>query len=110
MTLVLILMPLVMGAVAMGVPSNRWRPLLLPVTGFVHLGLTVLVLARVTASAGEWIQLDPPGRLVLLVISTLFALCSVYAVGYLRFRLDRPNRVFCACFQAFLGTMTLIIC
>lgn len=110
MILALILLPLGMGVIAMAVTSNRWRPLLLPTTGFAHLLLTLLLLGTGEASQGEWLRLDPPGRLVLLVISVLFALCSVYAVGYLRYRLDRTNRVFCACFQAFLGTMTLIIC
>ena len=110
MTLVLILMPLIMAAAAMLIPSNRQRPYLLPLTGFFHLVLTVLVIARTSEPEGEWLLLDPPGRLVLLVISILYALCSVYAIGYLRYREDRPNRVFCACFQAFLGTMTLIVC
>jgi hydrogenase-4 component F len=110
MTLVLILMPLAMGAAAMVLPSNRYRPYLLPATGLVHLILTVLRIARTDQSEGDWLFLDPPGRLVLLVVSVLYALCSVYAIGYLRYREDRPNRVFCACFQAFLGTMTLIVC
>jgi hydrogenase-4 component F len=110
MTLVLILMPLAMGAAAMVLPSNRYRPWLLPATGVIHLVLTVLRIARTDQSEGDWLFLDPPGRLVLLLVSVLYALCSVYAIGYLRYREDRPNRVFCACFQAFLGTMTLIVC
>ena len=110
MLLALILAPLALGGIAAAVRSEVRRPLLLPVTGFVHLGLTLLTLARPARAEAEWLQLDPPGRVVLLVISILFALCSVYAVGYLRYRLDRPNRVFCACFQAMLGSMTLIVC
>ena len=108
-TLVLMVMPLAMGGVAMVLPSNRWRPLLLPLTGFGHLAFTLLKLSRPPVSEGEWIHLDPPGRLVLLMISILFALCSVYAVGYLRYRPEWSNRVFCACFQASLGTMSLIV-
>ena len=94
-TLVLILMPLVMATVAMGFRSNHRRPLLLPLTGFGHLAFTLLKLSRPPVAEGQWIHLDPPGRVVLLVISILFAVCSVYAVGYLRFRGEWPNRVFC---------------
>jgi hydrogenase-4 component F len=110
MTLVLILMPLAMAAAAMALPSNRTRPYLLAATGLLHLVLTVFRIARTDQSEGDWLFLDPPGRLVLLLVSVLYAFCSVYAIGYLRYREDRPNRVFCACFQAFLGTMTLIVC
>lgn len=105
----LILAPVAAGALALAIPSNRRRPLLLPATGLAHLGLTAGVLAGGAESGAGWLRLDPPGRLVLGGISVLYFLCSVYAVGYLRWRQDRPNRVFCACFQACLGTMTLII-
>src|SRR4029077_20338051 len=49
------------------------------------------------------------GRLVLLLVSTLFAAVSVYGVGYLRERSERPNRIFCACLMLFLGMMTFIV-
>jgi hydrogenase-4 component F len=44
----------------------------------------------------QWLILDPPGRIVLLVVSTLFLFCSFYTVGYLQYRKERSNRVFCA--------------
>lgn len=105
----LILFPLVMAAVAAAAPSNRVRPWLLPLTGIAHLTMTSVVLARpelTTCSA--WLVLDPPGRIVLLVVSTLFLLCSFYAVGYLQLRQERSNRVFCACLLTFLGFMSLV--
>jgi hydrogenase-4 component F len=52
--------------------------------------------------------LDPLGKLILLVVSTLFFFCSFYAVGYLRNREERPNRVFCTCLMTFLGIMSLV--
>jgi hydrogenase-4 component F len=58
--------------------------------------------------ASEWLILDPPGRLVLLVVSTLFLFCSFYTVGYLRYRQERSNRIFCACLLAFLGIMSIV--
>jgi hydrogenase-4 component F len=109
MAYALILFPLVMAAIAALVPSNGRRPWLLPLTAVPHLAMTVLVLARpeLTVTA-PWLVLDPPGRIVQLLIGTLFVLCSFYTVGYLRHRKERSNRVFCACLLAFLGITSLV--
>jgi len=105
----LICFPLIMAALATAVPSNRWRPWLLPVTATVHTALTLWVLARPDlAVSGRWLVLDPPGKLVLLVVSTLFLFCSFYCVGYLKYRQERSNRIFAACLLIFLGIMSLV--
>ncbi|HUJ76143.1 MAG TPA: proton-conducting transporter membrane subunit, partial [bacterium] len=49
-----------------------------------------------------------PGKIVLLVVTTLFALCGIYAAGYLRVRRERDNRAFCAWLLVFLGTVTAV--
>jgi len=109
MAFVLILMPLVMAAIAAAVASNRLRPWLLPLTATAHLTTTVFVLTRPDLMrTSQWLVLDPPGRVVLLVVSTLFLLCAFYAVGYLQHRQERSNRVFCACLLGFLGVMSLV--
>ncbi len=109
MAFALIFLPVLMAALAAAVPSNRLRPWLLPVTATAHLALTLVTLARpeLTTSAA-WLVLDPLGKLILLVVSTLFLFCSFSAVGYLQFRVERPNRVFCACLLTFLGVMSLV--
>jgi hydrogenase-4 component F len=109
MAFAMILFPLIMGAIAAAVPSNRLRPWLLPVTALIHLAMTVLVLAQpqLTVTA-PWLVLDPPGRIILLVVSTLYLFCSFYAVGYLQHRQERSNRVFCACLMTFLGVVSLV--
>ncbi len=56
----------------------------------------------------QWLALDPPGRLVLGLITLLFGVCSVYAVGYLRVHAQRRNRIFCSALLLFLGMMTFI--
>jgi hydrogenase-4 component F len=109
MALLLILVPPIVAAAAAAVPSNRWRPWLLPLTAMAHLAATVRVLMLADYNGGAaWLVLDPPGRVVLLEISVLFLLCSFYTVSYLRHRAERSNRVFCVCTLAFLGVMTLI--
>ncbi|MBN2512939.1 MAG: hypothetical protein JXB18_08390 [Sedimentisphaerales bacterium] len=109
MAYAMIFFPLAMAAIAAAVPSNRLRPWLLPVTAAGHLTMTGFVQAcpamRNTAS---WLVLDPPGRIVLGVVSTLFLFCSVYGVGYLHSRQGRSNRIFCACLLGFLGIMSLV--
>jgi hydrogenase-4 component F len=108
-----ILFPLVMAAAAYAVPSNRWRPWLLPLAGLGHLGLVVTAIfvtgdGTVLSGLGNWLLLDPLGKLVLGFLSVLFFLCSLYAPGYLALRADRSNRVFCVSLLASLAMMTLV--
>ena len=109
MAYALILLPLVMAGLAAAVTSNRLRPWLLPLAAIAHLAATAFVLTRPDLMrASEWLVLDPPGRIVLLLVSTLFLICSFHAVGYLQHRQERSNRVFCACLLGFLGVMSLV--
>lgn len=108
--LALVLAPPLLGAVALAVPSERARPWLVPLGGLLHAALTAVVLTRVPApTLGGYLALDAVGRLVLGFLAVLFALCSLYAPGYLAERPERPNRVFVACVLAFFGAMTLIV-
>ena len=109
MVIGLVLLPILMGGLAFAVPSNRMRPWLLPVTGLAHLVLTVKALMGPENNThSSWFILDPAGRLVLLLVSVLFFVCSLYTVGYLKYRAERSNRVFCGCLLASLGTMSLV--
>ncbi len=93
------------------IPSNYWRPWLLPMVSIAHLALVLSLLAGYgNLPANSWLGIDPPGRVVLLVISVLFLLASFYLVDYLHYRADHANRVFCTCLLLFLGAMTLVIC
>jgi len=106
---ILVLFPLVMAGIAALIPSNRWRPWLLPVAGVAHAALTILVLLRPDLQVtNDWLVLDPPGKIVLLVVSTLYLFSAFYAVGYLQYRAERSNRVFVSCLLIFLGVIGLI--
>lgn len=101
MIYLLILFPLVMAAVTFAVPSNRWRPWLLPVGALAQLGLAWAAIfppddSDPLSALDGWLLLDPLGKVILGFLSVLFFLCSLYAPGYLALRADRPNRVFCA--------------
>ncbi len=103
-----VILPLVMAVVVFSTPSKRWRPRLLAATAVAHFAVTVATLASPASAGGGWLRLDAPGRLLLGVISVLFLCCAVYSVGYLRYRVERANRRFCACLLAALGTMSLV--
>jgi hydrogenase-4 component F len=109
MALVMILFPIFMAGIAALIPSNRWRPWLLPITGLGHTAMTFAVLMRPDWTVyGPWLVLDPAGKIILLVVSLLFLFCSFYSVGYLHYRQERSNRVFVACLLIFMGVMSLV--
>jgi hydrogenase-4 component F len=112
MVYALILLPLGLAAATFALPSDRWRPWLLPAGALLQL---LLVLAAVfgpgdTPLSGlwDWLLLDPLGKVFLLLLAVLFFLCALYAPGYLALRQDRPNRVFCTTLFAALAAMNLV--
>ena len=106
----LVCFPLVWAAVAFAAPSNRWRPLLLPVGGAVQLILVARALGEPKLTGlDNWLNLDPLGKIFLGLIAVLFFLCACYAPGYLAHRQQRDNRVLCSCLMLSLAMMTLII-
>ena len=107
----LIALPVLAAGVAFALPSDRERPYVLPAVAAGHLALALAAIPAADASSlGGWLALDPPGRVVLLLLSVLFAICAVYAVGYLRYRQELSNRVFVPCLLLFLGMTTLVVC
>ena len=110
MAILLIALPLVAAALAALVPSDRWRPWLMPAVCLGHLVLVVVALQGPPVTAlGNWLVLDPLGRVFLAFVSTLFFLCSIYTARYLTMEHGRPNRVFCACSLLSLSMITLVI-
>ncbi|MDP3176340.1 MAG: proton-conducting transporter membrane subunit, partial [Spirochaetaceae bacterium] len=109
MALALLLFPLIMAAFAAAIPSNRLRPWILLANAVVHGSLSAAAIARPDlAVLGDWLALDPPGRLVLLVVTVLYLACAIYCVGYLKYRSERSNRVFVACLSLFPGIVSLV--
>ena len=109
MALALVLTPLAFAALGALVPSQRWRPWLVPVCGATHLALVAFALREPTVTGvGGYLALDHLGRLILGFISVLYFLSSIYAPGYLALRTERENRVFTAGIMAVLGVMSLV--
>jgi hydrogenase-4 component F len=111
MSVALIMLPLLGAAIAARIRSNRFRPWLLPPVAAAHLVLTTLALLRPEGvTVTRWLALDPPGKIVLLILSVLFLVCSVYSVGYLRYRSELSNRIFCVGLFFFLAATSLVVC
>ncbi len=111
MCLALIILPMLAAAVAAAIRSNALRPWVLPPTAIAHFVLTILVLVNPEGAAfTRWLAIDPPGRIVLLIVSSLFLICSIYSIGYLRYRGELSNRIFCVGLLFFLATTSLVVC
>lgn len=108
MAFALVLVPLAFALVALLVPSDRLRPWVVTAAGSLHAVLVVLALREPRVAGGDWLLLDPSGKLVLALTAALFLLCSLYVPAYLRHRRGRANRVFCACLLLFDAMMVLI--
>jgi hydrogenase-4 component F len=111
----LVVIPLLFAGLIAMVPSNRWRPWLLPFASGAHLALIFDALTSTGQiqwrdSAGHvWLELDPLGKVFLGVVGAMHFLCMLYAPAYLRLRPERPNRVLCSCLLISLSMMTLVI-
>lgn len=104
----IILLPLVAAFAAALVPSNRYRPFVIPVAGLIHTALVFrIVFSPGLYPPGTMIGLDALGRLILLVVSILFAASSLYAIGYFRTHPTWSNRIFTICLLIFLGAVSL---
>jgi len=106
-----ILAPLALAALAFADPLQARRPRALLAGGLLHLaGVVFLWIARPAPALGGWLELDPLAKVVLTMISVLFAVCGVYAQGYLARRPDRDNRVFVGGLLVLLSAMTVVAC
>lgn len=110
MTTLLVLIPIAFALVTYLLPSDRLRPWFLPLGGLLHLCLCLRVATLPAAvPTGAWLGLDPLGRLILVLVSLLFACCALYGLGYLRFRQQWNNQVFVPCLFLFLAAMSLSV-
>ncbi|BDU71637.1 proton-conducting transporter transmembrane domain-containing protein [Mesoterricola silvestris] len=109
MILALTLMPLAAAAIVWFMKPGLHRARVLPVAGVLHLALVLLALTRsFQPQPDAWLRLDPLGGWMLLVVSTIFTLCSLYAPAYLALRMERNFGVFGVSMLGFLGMASLV--
>jgi hydrogenase-4 component F len=109
MAWLLVLVPLGFAVIALAIPSNRVRPWIVMLGGFVQLPLAILAIrSPYVGGLNGWLLLDPVGKLVLGVVTILFAACGLYTPTYLAHRSDGNSRLFCTAVLAFFGVLSLI--
>jgi hydrogenase-4 component F len=107
--LFVIAVPLALAAVALLVPSNRRRPLVLLAGALLHAaGVAALFASPPPARPGAWLAFDPLAKVTLLTTTALFVAAAIYAQGYLARRDDRDNRVFVGGLLFLIATMTTV--
>ena len=106
----ILLAPLAIAAMAAVIPSERFRPWLVPLAAVINLLLVFLIIADPSAVAPvtniTMLGLDPIGRLILLVVSFLYTGCAFYGIGYFRTHPTWSNRTFIICLLVFLSAMS----
>lgn len=101
--------PLLLAALAFGLPWPRWRPRVLLAGALLHAGLVAWLWAfPPAASPGDWLGLDAAGLLVLVLVSALFLACAAYAQGYLARRPERDHRAFVSGLLVLLGAISAV--
>ncbi|MDA8161558.1 MAG: proton-conducting transporter membrane subunit [Desulfobacteraceae bacterium] len=120
----LILIPSLAGISAFFIRNDPARRMLLAATAVIHLFLSFQAVSQIPLSPANccWLALDPLGGLFLMITSLLFAVVSIYSVGYLGregigekkdfvssyFFVNAPEAVFTGCLLLFLATMTMV--
>jgi hydrogenase-4 component F len=106
---ILVLLPLLAGGPAYAQRAEPVRSLWLVGAAVVHLLLVASLWAIPSGPAfGDWLAVDALGLVVLTVVSILFLVVSIYAVGYLATESPRGGRAFVSCLLGFLATTTLV--
>ncbi len=109
MLLLLILLPAATAAAAYLMRRPPARLWFLVGTALTHCALVgKLWLAPAAPQLGGWLAVDPLGLLVLSLVSILFLVIAVYAVGFLRTEPPRGGRVFVSGLLSFLAAATLV--
>ncbi|OIP99341.1 MAG: NADH dehydrogenase [Syntrophobacteraceae bacterium CG2_30_61_12] len=123
MLLSVVVVPVVLGFLALLVPAHGPRRGLLLAGSAVHAAAVGFALVRTPPlRPGAWIGVDATGLLFLAITSVLFAAVAVYTSGYLGRESGRvvrdaeegfsfsnkPEAVFVACLLFFLAAMSLV--
>ena len=107
--LLLMLVPMVAAVVAYAHRSARLRNAWLLAAAAAHLGLAAsLWVVPSGPEFRDWLAVDALGLVVLSVVSLLFAVVAVYAVGYLRTESPRGGRAFVSCLLGFLASTSVV--
>ena len=102
-------LPVLAAAAAYAHRSPRFRLGWLVATALVHVAVVATFWIRpVSPALGGWLAVDSLGLVVLTLVSVLFLVVAVYAVGFLQTETPRGGPVFVSCLLVFLAAATLV--
>ncbi len=105
----LLLIPLIAGVAAYAHRAAGFRNAWLLAAAAAHLAIVASLWAIPSHPIfGDWLAVDALGLVVLSVVTILFAVVAVYAVGYLRTESPRGGRAFVSCLLGFLVSTSLV--
>jgi hydrogenase-4 component F len=105
----LVLLPLVAAAAAYAHRSSRVRAAWLLTVAMAHVVVVASLWVDPSGPALDgWLAIDALGLVVLSLVSTLFGVVALYAVGYLGSESPRGGRAFVSCLLGFLAATSLV--
>jgi len=109
MIFALIALPLLAAILVWYMRPGTFRAYMLPVVGVLHLSLALVCVWRMGSLGPDaWLKLDALGGWALLVVSSIFAVTSLYVPTYLVLHRERDYKVLCACMLGFLSMASLV--
>lgn len=111
-TVALCLLPMIAAAITLVAAAprvGRWRMIVVLGTAAVHVVLVAsLWVVPAPPALNGWLAADSLGLLTLSLVSVLFMVTAIYAVGYLKREAPRGGRVFAGGLLAFLAATTVV--
>jgi len=104
----LALIPAGFGLAALAMPARAGR-MVMVLVGLIHLPLAVAAwLTPLKPMFPRYFAMSPEGTVALLILSFLFAVTSVYSLGYMKGTAHRGERAFSAAMLLFLAAMSMV--
>ncbi len=105
----LVLVPALAAGASYLDPARHRRVRWLVSVAFAHLGLVVWAWrANPASEMSGWLAFDALGRLVLTLVSVIFAAVTIYVVGYQRHENPRGGRAFESALLGFLAAASVV--
>ncbi len=102
------LLPLLTGIIALFLPLNIGRPMLI-IVALLHMQLSIMGwLGKLPVYNADFFSPQPAGMLILLVTSFIFLWISLYTIRYIKETGMKNKPVFLGCMLLFLGTMSMV--
>ena len=106
MLIYLVLLPLIAGTLCFFITKEGARKNILLITACLHfLGVLRIGTFPSLDELNGFLGVDALGKLILMVVSILFLMVSVYSISFLSVESKQPNKVFICCLLFLLAAI-----